>query len=309
MLGRTSQKQPCHEQPRSSATAEQMALSRAIESRKPQGERICWDPLAERFLRRRYKFLMLARPLRDAVEKLIEGMFAGHHYYVIARTRYIDDFLLEQLTHEPGQLVILGAGYDSRASRFAERLRNVAVFEVDHPATSRAKQGKVGSAAGADVNYVPVDFNVERLADRLREAGYRDSARTVFLWEGVTPYLPRPAIDDVLRFVASSSGRGSAILFDYILRSVVEGTCEMRGARTEFTKMQRTSEPLVSGFAEGQIGPYLVERGFGDVVDIGADELKRRYFAAAAAARYVKPWWRIVHAAVTPATAHSTSRE
>jgi methyltransferase (TIGR00027 family) len=282
----------------SSATAEQMALSRAIESRKPQAERICWDPLAERFLGRRYKALLFTRPLRDAVEKLIERMFAGHHYYVVARTRYIDDFLLEQLKREPGQLVILGAGYDSRASRFAERLQNVAVFEIDHPATSRAKQHEVGSAfGGTRVNYVPVDFNVERLSDRLRQAGYADTARTVFLWEGVTPYLPRPAIDDVLRFVASSSGPGSVILFDYILQSVVDGTCEMPGASTEFTKMQRTSEPLVSGFAEGQIGPYLEARGFDDVVDIGADGLKRRYFDGAASTRYVKPWWRIVHAA------------
>ena len=45
---------------------------------------------------------MLARPLRYAVEKLIEGMFAGHHYYVIARTRYIDDFLLESRRASPG---------------------------------------------------------------------------------------------------------------------------------------------------------------------------------------------------------------
>ena len=186
--------------------------------------------------------------------------------------------------------MILGAGYDSRASRFAEHLRNVAVFEIDHPATSQAKQRKVGSAAsGAGVNYLPVDFNVERLADRLRQAGYRDSARTAFLWEGVTPYLPRPAIEDVLRFIASSSGRGSVVLFDDILQSVVDGTCEMRGARAEFTKMQRTSEPLISGFAEGQIGPYLVAHGFAKWLDIGADGLKRRYFHGEAATRYVKP--------------------
>ena len=95
-----------------------MALSRAIESRKPPEERICFDPFAEQFLSGKYKLALLARPLRDGIERLIESLFAGHHYYVIARTRYFDDFLQQQLAGEPEQLVILGAGYDSRAYRF-----------------------------------------------------------------------------------------------------------------------------------------------------------------------------------------------
>src|SRR6516225_10229567 len=82
---------------RSSATAQQMALSRAIETRKPAGERICCDRLAERFLGAKYRMLLLSRPLRNAVESLIEQRFAGHHYYVIARTRYFDDVLQERL--------------------------------------------------------------------------------------------------------------------------------------------------------------------------------------------------------------------
>jgi len=285
---------------RSSTTAEQVALSRAIETRKAPGERICSDPFAERFLSGKYRWLLLARLLRDAIERLIESRFAGHHYYVIARTRYIDDFVQEQLARAPAQLVILGAGYDSRAYRFADRLRGVSVFEVDHPATSAAKQSKIQSALGVarpEVVYVAVDFNIEKLADRLRQSGYRDQQKTLFLWEGVTPYLSEEAMNEVLEFIRSSSGRGSAVLFDYIVKSVIDGTCAMRGARTEFAKMQRTSEPLTFGITQGAAGPYLARRGFGDVVDVGADDLKTRYFGGHLD-RYVKPWWRIVHATV-----------
>jgi methyltransferase (TIGR00027 family) len=285
---------------RTSKTAEQVALSRAIETCKPRNERICDDPFAERFLGGAYRMLLFARPLRDAVERLIESQFAGHHWYVIARTRYLDDFLQSELARGPEQLVILGAGYDSRAYRFADRLRGAAVFEVDHPATSAAKQAKIRHALGGaapNVTYVPVDFNAETLAGRLRQSGYRDKRRTVFLWEGVTPYLSGEAVDEVLQFIRSSSASGSVVLFDYIVRSLVDGTCAMRGARNEFERMQKTSEPLVFGIVEGQADAYLAARGFGDVVDVGADDLKTRYFGSNMD-RYVKPWWRIVHATV-----------
>lgn len=252
---------------RSSKTAQQMALSRAVESRKPECERICYDPFAEQLLQGPSRWLLVARPLRDGVERLIEWLFAGHHFYVVVRTRYFDDFLLRQLAERPEQLVILGAGYDSRAHRFADRLRDVAVFEVDHPATSEEKRLRIGRALGGAVDrvkYVPVDFNVETLADRLRACGYQDGRKTVFLWEGVTPYLSAAAVDEVLRFVAGAAS-GSAILFDYVIASLLDGTCDMRGARNEFDKMSRGSEPLTFGIAQGEVEPFLRARGFRDV--------------------------------------------
>ena len=285
---------------RSSKTAEQMALSRAIETRKALHERICFDPFAERFLSAKYKLPLFARPLRDAVEKLIESLFAGHHYYVIARTRYFDDFLEQRLADSPEQLVILGAGYDSRAYRFADRLGKVAVFEVDHPATSAAKKLKIQSVlcdVKNGVTYVPVDFNVEKLADKLRQSGYRDQCKTIFLWEGVTPYLSAEAVDEVLQFILSSSGPGSAVLFDYIVKDLLDGTCEMRGARNELYKMSRGAEPLTFGIVEGAAPSFLATRGFCDAVDTGSAELKAKYFGEYQD-RYVKPWWRMVHATV-----------
>lgn len=285
---------------RSSKTAEQMALSRALESRKAPGERICFDPFAERFLGPGYKLALLARPLRDGVERQIERLFAGHHWYVIARTRYFDDFLQQQLAGGAEQLVVLGAGYDSRAQRFADRLGQAAVFEVDHPATSAAKAAKVRQLLGGarnPVTYVPVDFNVEKLADRLRQSGYQDGRKTVFLWEGVTPYLSAAAVDEVLAFIRSSAAAGSAVLFDYVIQSLLEGRCEMRGARNEFEKMSRSAEPLTFGIAEGHAAAFLAARGFREVVDVGAAELQARYFSSYPE-RYIKPWWRMVYATV-----------
>jgi len=281
-----------------------MALSRAIETRKPAAERICSDPLAERFLGTKYRMLLWGRPLRDAVEGLIERRFAGHHYYVIARTRYFDDVLQQRLAAGAEQLVILGAGYDSRPYRFADQLVGAQVFEVDHPATSTAKQAKVRALVGtlpANVAYVAVDFTVDTLADKLLESGYRTTCPTVFLWEGVTPYLNLEATDSVLSFVTASAAAGSAIVFDYVLRSLVEGTCTLRGAANEFARMSRTSEPLTFGIDEGQASGFLASRGFQNVVDVGAQELSGRYFDPQGKRRYIKPWWRIVSGEVAAA--------
>jgi methyltransferase (TIGR00027 family) len=286
---------------KSSKTAAQMALSRALEARRPAAERICSDPFAERLLGARHRMLLAARPLRAWIERLIEALFPGHHHYVLVRTRAIDDFLDEQLTGEVRQLVILGAGYDSRAYRFADRLRDVAVFEVDHPATSQAKRANIERILGAipaHVTYVPVDFNRESLGDQLALAGYRIDRRTIFLWEGTTPYLLAEAVDDTLRFLASNSGPGSVVIFDYILASVLDGSCDLRGARSEHDKMKTTSEPFVFGVKEGEIGAFLEARGFRDVRELGPDDLRARYLRGDRRERYMKPWWRIVRASV-----------
>jgi methyltransferase (TIGR00027 family) len=288
---------------RASKTAAQMALSRAIEARRPPAERICSDTVAERLLPRRYRAVLVAPPLRAAGEAVIERLFPGHHHYVLVRTRYLDDFLVEHVRGAE-QLVVLGAGFDSRAHRFADRLRGVAVFEVDHPATSSAKRARIARALGGDaapVTYVPVDFDRDTLAAALERAGYRPGARTIFLWEGVTPYVSQAGVDATLAFIRSSSGPGSRVLFDYVLRAALEGTCELRGARNEVERMKRTDEPFVFGIDADEIAPYLVARGFTAVRDAGADELADRYLHGARARRYVKPWWRIVHAEVARA--------
>ena len=285
---------------RASKTARQMALSRALEARRPAAERICFDPFAEQLVSGAYRTALLTRPLRHAVEHAIEALFPGHHHYVLARTRHFDEFLGRQLATSSAQLVILGAGFDSRAHRFADRLRGVTVFEVDHPATSAAKRETLrGIRAALDegVVYVPVDFNVQTLPEELRRAGFADQRRTIFLWEGVTPYLSAAAVDDVLAFIRCSTAPGSALLFDYILRSVLDESCAMRGARNEHRKMSRTAEPFTFGIASGAAATFLGERGFRDVVDVGADELTRSYFGPTRRA-YVKPWWRIVEATV-----------
>jgi methyltransferase (TIGR00027 family) len=283
---------------KSSETAMQMALSRAIESLKTEEERICYDPLAKDFLTLKYKILIQNKLLRNSVVKIIDQLFIGHHYYVIARTRYIDDFLQECFANEIQQVVIMGAGFDSRAYRFDD-LKEIKVFEVDHPATMAIKKEKIQKELGSLPNhvvYVPIDFLKEKLSDKLVQCGYSGKLKSLFIWEGTTPYLIPESVDETLAFVSSNSGKDSSIIFDYILKSVVNGTCDLEGAKNEFEKMNKTSEPLTFGIEKEEIESFLVDRGFQNIKDVGSEYLKELYFKDQHRNRKIKPWWRIVHA-------------
>jgi methyltransferase (TIGR00027 family) len=132
-----------------SGTAIGAAAVRAIESEKPADERICYDPFARRFISTSVYLLM----------KLFawygEWHTKGALTFIICRCRYIDDYLQECLKCGVAQLVILGAGLDSRAYRDELHQGAAGVFEVDHPATQARKIGQVKKVFGT----VPSQIN------------------------------------------------------------------------------------------------------------------------------------------------------
>ena len=88
--------------------------------------------------------------------------------FLLHAQNYIDDRLQQHLGDGLEQLVILGAGYDSRAYRFEELKKGIKVFEVDHPATQAVKKEKlqeIFQLLPDHVTYVPVDFHNENFQD------------------------------------------------------------------------------------------------------------------------------------------------
>ncbi len=214
---------------RSSITTQGIAAIRAIESSKPPEERICYDPLARRMVNP--VFYVLAKLSYGYGERRAPGTVE----FITARTRFIDDYLSTCLENGIEQLVILGAGLDSRAYRFNQLIEHVHVFEVDHPATQRDKRKRLQLIFGeipGHVIFVPIDFNEENL-ERLYDFGYQKQIKTLFIWEGVTYYLIAEAVENTLKFVLKNSGKGSSIVFDYVHNSALT-TAHKRG---EITRM------------------------------------------------------------------------
>jgi methyltransferase (TIGR00027 family) len=287
-------------------TAEVSASYRAAESDRPESEQVCYDPISGRFLGFPFNIIgmmppflrrMLARPALWYAERLTPG----NPGYVVARTRYIDDRLTQSIEDGINQLVILGAGYDTRAYRIDALQGRVKVFEVDHPATQQLKIAKVRRLLGSppdNVVYVGVDFDKESLGERMFESGYDSSLKTLFIWEGVIPYITAEGVDDTLAFAAKNSGEGSSIIFDYIYSSVVDGDNESEVARKWRGTLQRLGEPFTFGIEEGSCERFLLDRGFGEVTETTVESLKDAYFQGRSRNRRLFPFVAIVHATV-----------
>src|SRR5262249_3553468 len=132
------------------------------------------------------------------------------------------DSVVDQYLTDVAQFVILGAGFDTRALRLPKQ-RRVRSFEVDTAKMLAVKQ-EILKKAGVDpagVTFVAADFEQEDWFNRLVEAGFDADQPTLFLWEGVTPYLERAAVEDTLRKIAGVAG-GSVIAFDYFTTEVLE---------------------------------------------------------------------------------------
>jgi methyltransferase (TIGR00027 family) len=128
--------------------------------------------------------------------------------------------------------------------------------------------------------------------------GFDPSLKTIFLWEGVTYYLEAEAVDATLAWIRSHAVRGSAVIFDFIFISALTRS-DQRGDVKRMQRYRRfTGEGLEFGIEEGRIQPFLEERGFRNIVDIGAEGLMRRYCTGPNQGRRVAEVYSIVHAEV-----------
>ena len=279
----------------SSQSAWGVAMMRAIEAEKPEAERICYDPYARAFVPGiEY---VLFKPMIDS--GWYRRMSGGAVEFVIVRERYIDDCLQAALSAGLDQVVILGAGFDTRAYRIAG-IETTRVFEVDHPATQAVKlKGlkKVSDPLPAHVTFVPIDFDTQPLGERLLAAGYDERGRTLFIWQGVTYFLTAAGVDSTLAFIAHHSGPGSAVIFDYLFNETLRDT--QHGYGKALRRSARLSgEAYMFGIDQGQVEPFLAQRGFAQVCDMTLEELKQRYFTGPNAGRPIPTGIDIVSATV-----------
>ncbi len=279
---------------RASSTAQSIATVRAIESKKPADRRICNDPLARKLISPGY-FL-----LESVFNYYAEWRSPGLIGFIVCRTRYIDDTLEGCLLENTKQVVILGAGLDSRAYRFSGFKEHVKVFEVDQPGTQAVKIAQVKKIFGEApqyVTYIPIDFNQEKL-DKLADCGYQPSLKTLFIWEGVTMYLEPEAVDATLAWVRANSAPGSSIIFDTIYPSAFSGKHLRAELKLSQWTYRLTGEAIRFGIEKGQIVDFMTRRGFTAVVDAGVEDFKRLYCTGPNQNRPVAAIYAIVHASV-----------
>jgi methyltransferase (TIGR00027 family) len=185
---------------------------------------------------------------------------------MVARTVAIDEALRQ--AGSP-QLVILGAGLDGRAWRMPE-LRDVVVFEVDHPDSQQAKRERAASLApmARDVRFVPVDFERDDLDAELARAGHDPARPTTWIWEGVVMYLEPAAVEATLTIVAGRSAPKSRLVILYHSPALI--------LKIVRPIVRRLGEPLRSVYTADQMRALLARHRF----DVVRDEDLRTIGAA-----------------------------
>ena len=197
--------------------------------------------------------------------------------WLVARNRYAEDKLAEAVSREVQQYVLLGAGLDTFAHRNPHP--SLRVFEVDHPATQRWKRELLatnGLSEPARLQYVPVDFERQSLADELKNGGLDFSAPTVFAWLGVVMYLTHAAFRGTLDFIANFPA-GSGVVMDYALPTHLLESPEREARELLAARVDSVGEPFQLFFSPPEMAAELV--AFKQVEDVDASELNARYFA------------------------------
>jgi methyltransferase (TIGR00027 family) len=194
------------------------ALFRSRESQGPPDERLLYDPYA-RLFGERHPLVFGLRALRLLVpplRRLIEELQTAH----CVRHRSIDELCLEAGRDGFGQVVLVGAGYDTRPLRLGPHLPGARWFEVDHPATA-ARKARLWRRSRLRGNARPVPLDLERgaLGPALQAAGFDPEAPTCFVLEGLAHYLGRPSLGRLLDAAAEGPGARRVIL-SYIRRDM-----------------------------------------------------------------------------------------
>jgi methyltransferase (TIGR00027 family) len=199
---------------------------------------------------------------------------------MLVRTRHIDAVLERAVRGGATQVVILGAGFDTRAHRLQDVLSAASIIEVDYPSTQDYKRRRVAEALGgppANLTYAPIDFARESLDDVLARAGFDRQRRTYFICEGVSMYVPEAGMQATLRAIGRLSAPGSGLLLEYVNRGGLEALIRQPAGMVK--NAIDWGEPFLFGVPDRQDREYFHGVGLelGEALKIGGPDSIRRY--------------------------------
>lgn len=267
---------------RASFTAQSCAAQRAAETLQPPDRRLLDDPYSRYFIQSPLLRVCLIHPwaARLFIEVLKSVFGAAGHYFLVLRARYTDDVVEAAVGEGVGQLVLLGAGFDTTALRRAWD-NPVRIFEVDAPTTQadkRAVMDKLRTAqSDDDIVWVPCDFEHDVLRERLLDSGFDPTRPSLIVWLGVTAYLTREALDATLADLAAVCAPGSHLVFDYLDTNVVAGDSTSVRARLWTQAAARFGEPYLTGLTAADADALLASHGFTCEAHLTTRELLQHY--------------------------------
>ncbi|MFQ5507935.1 MAG: class I SAM-dependent methyltransferase [Leptospirillia bacterium] len=188
----------------------------------------------------------LITPDNEAAARTAADTFPPAPHMVRLRTRYFDDEVHAAIDRGVRQVVLMGAGLDTRAARIGGN--RVRYIEIDNEVTLAYKWSAL-SCRGIepDVRYVPGDYTTDDLDPMLREGGFDFLAPALFLWEGNTAYLTKEAMETVLEKMLGTT-RNATVALDYMGEQVIRRTTGHTELDAYIDHLEQKGAPWVCGF-------------------------------------------------------------
>lgn len=237
-------------------------------------------------------FDMLGKEEYDSIYKMISGGFDGalqlsaedtdnvitEYFAPIPLSRiHFNEIRLENFASQNGkiQYVICGAGSDTFS--FRNDNEDIEIFEIDHPDTQRYKLEKIKNLEWnlrKNVHYVPVDFENDRMCDKLIAAGFDPTKKTFFSILGVSYYLTLEVFKETLRQMAELSVLGSVVVFDYPIK-----TGNFPNRITKLSKITESlGEVMCGGYDYNDVSRALYSLGFQIDTYLPPEKVQSEYF-------------------------------
>jgi methyltransferase (TIGR00027 family) len=283
-------------------TALGAAVCRLIEQYQPEETRLFSDPLVKGMVGAPIRVLMQFASMRNLTMQQMDAITPGIYGVQIARTRFIDEAVQDALSRGIGQVVILGAGLDTRPYRLAG-IERAKVFEVDLPSVQEEKKKKLQKHFGrlpAHVTFLPIDFDTQSLESVFTGTAFDPASPAVFVWEGVTQYLSEEAVRRTLAFVGTSAP-GSILVFTYVLKSLIERRSGILGANKMLDRVAKQGAPWLFGLEPAGVASFLEPFHLCLQADVGNADYQASYFKPLGRKLVVSEIERIAQATVTKA--------
>jgi methyltransferase (TIGR00027 family) len=200
----------------------------------------------------------------------------------VARRCYTEDKLEKAIAQGMTQYVIMGAGYDSFALRRRDLSDAIRIFELDHPATQKAKKerlSEINVELPKNLELIPVDFEKETIAEVLKRSSYIREVPSFFSCLGTIHFLTRDAVFKTLRSLTSLAAPGSEIIFDYRIPNALINPKELKRINKKRRIAAHQGEPAITLFDPHILVTEMENLGLELIENLSPNEQKVRYFA------------------------------
>jgi len=200
----------------------------------------------------------------------------------LARAAYCEKVLFHEMVLGVEQYVILGAGLDTFCFRNPELDTKLEIFEVDHPSTQDFKRNRLAKSnyqIPDNLHFVPMDFTKDIILQNLIDEGFQLNKKTFYSLLGVSYYLTKEEISNLVKELFAEIPLGSSIVFDYADDKLFEEKGVSNRVQNMVQMASASGEPMKSCFTYDEIEKLLEDAGLLIYEHLSPDVINNKFFS------------------------------